>query len=757
MIKRDKPHPLPGDEIDGSISWDLSLTIIRSAIAILLTGSFSFLVAVLIGTPHQFMRAIGPVTVALIAAAGWYFRSQGRIQEAINVLAFGTWTAVTAMAIFDGGVHSTVVITYPLIILMIGWLVGSRAAMVVTVVTIIATAGFVLGESRGILPNPMLAKPVYYGIVQAGVFFLSAVLIIQLVHAYQGRMEELTRRAIDLNEQQTELHRAQAVANIGSWVYDFTADTMRSSAENCRIFGLPEGTSGNHDTYQSRVQFQDRSSVDRAWKAALKGDAFDHQHRIVVGQVFRWIRQKAEFEFAADGTPLRAVGTTQDITERKNAEEKIEELAFYDQLTGLPNRTLLLDRLKQTMTISSRNGMYGALLIIDLDNFKTLNDTLGHERGDQLLKQVALRLTNCVRAGDTVARLGGDEFVVMLASLSMDESYAATQTEIVGEKILAALNQTYQIVDVAYHSTSSIGANLFKGHQTEIDDLMKQTELAMYKAKAAGRNTLRFFDPDMEIDVMKRATLEKDLRIAVHEQQFLLHYQAQMAGENLTGAEVLVRWQHPQRSLVSPLEFIPLAEETKLILPLGHWVLETACTQLAVWATRPEMDHLTVAVNVSAHQFRQPDFVEQVLDVLDSTGANPQRLKLELTESLLVEDVEGIIAKMSALKTKGVSFSLDDFGTGFSSLTYLKRLPLDQLKIDQSFVRDILVDSNDAAIAKTIIALAQSLGLGVIAEGVETADQRDFLASSGCHFYQGYFFSKPLPLEGFEAFAQSRL
>lgn|GEM_PF-6235065 len=443
-----------------------------------------------------------------------------------------------------------------------------------------------------------------------------------------------------------------------------------------------------------------------------------------------------------------------DISERKKAEEKINELAFYDQLTGLPNRTLLLDRLKQTMTATSRTGNYCALLFLDLDNFKTLNDTLGHEMGDLLLKEVAQRLTACVRAGDTSARMGGDEFVLVLTNLSMDKRAAANQAEVIGEKIIAALNESYLLKDISYNNTPSIGATLFSGDQAEIEGLLKQADIAMYRAKDAGRNTIRFFDPDMEVIVKKRAALEKDLRNAIHENQFLLHYQAQMAGGKLTGSEVLVRWQHPERGMVSPADFIPLAEESRLILPLGQWVLETACWQLAKWAAHPDMSHLTVSVNVSAYQFHQADFVDQVLDVLNKTGANPQLLKLELTESLLVSKVEEIIEKMFALKVKGVGFSLDDFGTGYSSLSYLKRLPLDQLKIDQSFVRDVLTDSNDATIAKTVIVLGQSLGLNVIAEGVETAEQQNFLAGAGCHAYQGYFFSKPLPLKSFEEYAR---
>ena len=446
---------------------------------------------------------------------------------------------------------------------------------------------------------------------------------------------------------------------------------------------------------------------------------------------------------------------SREVTERIQAEEKINELAFYDQLTGLPNRTLLMDRLRQAITASERDGSFGALLFIDLDNFKTLNDTLGHDQGDMLLKLCSQRLTTNVRAGDTVARLGGDEFVIVLSDMGTCDQEAAKHTETVGEKLLSELNQLYQLDTVTYRTTQSVGATLFGGRGENIDELLKQADLAMYKAKEEGRNRLCFFDPEMEVVVTTRAALEKDLREGIRELQFLLYYQAQIADiDRLTGAEVLLRWQHPLRGIVSPAEFIPLAEETGLILALGHWVLETACSQLATWAKQPAMAHLMLAVNVSAHQLHHPDFVAQVLAILKRTGANPRRLKLELTESLLVENVEDIIQKMSALKAKGIGFSLDDFGTGYSSLSYLKRLPLDQLKIDQSFVRDILVDANDAAIAKTIVALANSLGLSVFAEGVETEAQRDFLARSGCHAYQGYFFSRPIPLADFETLAR---
>jgi diguanylate cyclase (GGDEF)-like protein/PAS domain S-box-containing protein len=445
------------------------------------------------------------------------------------------------------------------------------------------------------------------------------------------------------------------------------------------------------------------------------------------------------------------VGTMNDISQRKEAEEEIRHLAFYDALTQLPNRRLLTDRLKQAMTASTRTGHCGALLFIDLDNFKTLNDSLGHDKGDLLLQQVAERLVQCVREGDTVSRFGGDEFVVMLEDLSDNLAEAATQTRVVGEKILAMLDQLYVLDGYKYHSTSSIGATLFQDHTDSMDELLKQADLAMYQAKDAGRNVLRFFDQGMQAVANARAALEADMHQALRENEFVLYYQPQVDSDGkLTGAETLVRWQHPRHGLVPPAEFIPLAEETGLILPLGHWVLETACAQLVAWSSRPELADITLAVNISARQFRHPDFAYQVLTIIKKSGANPQKLKLELTESLLLDDVVDIISKMSALKAEGVGFSLDDFGTGYSSLTYLKRLPLDQLKIDKSFVQDVLTDPNDAAIARTIVALARSMGLSVIAEGVETEAQRDFLASEGCDAYQGYLFGRPMPIQKFE-------
>jgi diguanylate cyclase (GGDEF)-like protein/PAS domain S-box-containing protein len=562
----------------------------------------------------------------------------------------------------------------------------------------------------------------------------------------------------------TERMRTEAELRIAAVAFESREGTLVTDAEGTILRVNQAFVKATGYTSEEMVGRNPRLLKSGRHSADFYREMWDSVRRTDGWQGEIWDRRKSGDEYLkwltisavrdVKGAVTHYIGTQLDITERKKAEEKIRELAFFDQLTGLPNRTLLADRLKQTMAASSRSGQYGALLFIDLDNFKTLNDTLGHDIGDQLLKQVSQRLMESVREGDTVARLGGDEFVVVLAGLAELPGEAASSVETVAEKVLDSLCQPYRLGNVHHRSTASIGVTLFRGDATTIDELMKQADLAMYKSKEAGRNLVGFFDPTLASAVKERAALESDLRHALDERQFLLHYQPQTSGGKLTGAEALVRWLHPQRGLVQPGEFIAVAEESELILPLGDWVLKTACMQLLEWAGRPEMANLTVSVNVSARQFRQPDFVDQVLAVLNSTGANPQLLKLELTETLLVANVQDIIEKMSALKARGVGFSLDDFGTGYSSLSYLKRMPLYQLKIDRSFVRDVLVDPNDAAIARTIVALGQSLGLVVIAEGVETVEQREFLAASGCQAYQGYLFSRPLPIAEFEKFAR---
>ncbi len=437
--------------------------------------------------------------------------------------------------------------------------------------------------------------------------------------------------------------------------------------------------------------------------------------------------------------------------EHERAEEQIEHLAYHDPLTQLPNRRLLQHRLERALAEGAHQSSFGALLFVDLDNFKILNDTRGHIMGDQLLIEVAHRLITCVGPQNTIARVGGDEFMVLLGNLGNSAHEAAQRSKAVAENILQELNKPYFLDEYEHHNTLSVGIALFRGLQNSLEAIMRQADIALYQAKKDGRNTLRFFDPNLEAALAARAALEMALRRAIGQQQFFPYYQPQFEKvRGLVGAELLLRWRHPERGQVSPAEFIPLAEESGLILPIGQWILETACFRLKQWACHPHTRELNLAVNVSQYQFRQPDFVDQVRLALEKSGAPPSHLKIELTESLLIDDIEGSIKKMHSLKALGVVFSLDDFGTGYSSLSYLTRLPLEQLKIDMSFVRNLPYSHNDAAVVQAIINLAKSLGLSVIAEGVETESQRAFLEEHGCTTYQGHLFSRPIPLKEFE-------
>ena len=487
---------------------------------------------------------------------------------------------------------------------------------------------------------------------------------------------------------------------------------------------------------------------------SLKNDGFwqgDIRNRRKDGSVYTE-RLNISSVKSLDDRVSHYVASFTDITNEKEMADKIDHLAYYDSLTNLPNRRLFQNRLERALLRINRNKVSGALLFIDIDNFKTLNDTLGHDIGDLLLIQVAARLVDCLRESDTVARLGGDEFVVVLEGLNFDLKQAAIQAKAVGEKIIQTLKQNYTLGKNDYHSTSSVGIALFNNNENSVDELLKQADIAMYASKDAGRDSLHFFNPETQATIIAHNKLKADLIRAVAENQFKLYFQLQATHDHRAiGAEVLLRWEHPNRGLVSPMEIIPLAEQTRLIIPIGQWVLETACAQLKLWADSPHTCQLQLAVNISAHQFREADFVEQVCSMLEKYAINPDRLKLELTESLLHDNIDDVIKKMHQLKKVGVSFSMDDFGTGYSSLAYLTQLPFDQLKIDQSFVRNMDAKPADAVIVQTIIGMARNLGMEVIAEGVETEEQRAFLERHRCPAIQGYLFSKPVPVDQFEA------
>jgi diguanylate cyclase (GGDEF)-like protein/PAS domain S-box-containing protein len=542
-------------------------------------------------------------------------------------------------------------------------------------------------------------------------------------------------------------------ANLGLWEWHMPSDRRTVDGRAAAMLGYTEDelNAGAID-WRGMVKPEDIPAMEAALAAHLADGArsFEAEYRMRhrAGQ-WIWVQSRGRVvERTADGTPLRMLGTRMDISARKLAEAEIAHLAFYDGLTNLPNRRLLLDRLHHAIAKAARGNLSGAVLFVDLDNFKSLNDTMGHDMGDRLLEMVAFRLSEVTRESDTVARLGGDEFVILLEDLGADQRQAMDNAAAVAGKVLDSLSRCYLLDGHELRSTPSIGVVLFGDEHHTINDLLRQADMAMYEAKAAGRATFRFFDPRMQVALDASATLEADLRHALLRSELRLYYQPVVDNSaRIIGAEALVRWQHPQRGLIGPGEFIPQAEKSGLIVDLGEWVLEAACRQLVQWSASADSAHLTMAVNVSARQFRQAAFVEQVLAVLERTGADPRLLKLELTESMLLADMDDVIARMTTLKAHGVGFALDDFGTGYSSLGYLKLLPIDQLKIDRSFVHDMLHTRHASSIVRAIITLAYSMDLAVVAEGVETREQWSELEAFGCNAFQGYLFGRPVPVE----------
>lgn len=548
-------------------------------------------------------------------------------------------------------------------------------------------------------------------------------------------------------------------SNDAAWDWDLVSDELYYSPRWMQMLGYQEGELATDAGLWRRLAHpRDRGPVGGFLEKVLAGPQTSYEVEFRLRHKLGHYVPVLSRGFVlrdAQGRAIRISGTNTDLTERKRAQREIHKLAYYDSLTGLPNRQLLMDLLGTAVASSQRTHQRGALMFIDLDDFKTFNDTQGHSAGDALLRTVARRLRQCVRAGDVVARLGGDEFVVVLQGLGEDPEGALLIAEGVARNIRLALTQPFRVAKRVHHCTLSIGIALFEDVPMAVDSVLRHADLAMYQAKAAGRNTLRFFDQDMQRSAEERMSMEGDLRHALASRQVSLHAQPQVDAEGrATGAELLMRWQCPRRGWVSPAVFIPIAETTGAILELGRWVIETACQTLARWAGDPALSRLSLSVNVSVRQFSDPEFLPHVLALIDRHGLAPGRLKVEITESLFAEDMAMVVSKMDALRAAGVRLSIDDFGTGYSSLAYLSRMPMDELKIDRSFVSQALTRDSDAAIVQIIISLARNLGLEVVAEGVETAAQREFLTQRGCGSFQGYLFSRPLLLTDFEAWAR---
>lgn len=624
----------------------------------------------------------------------------------------------------------------------------------------------------------LVSNAALYGHITSRVFlyFISVVpLVLFLAAVWLERMRRRTQRleadVLESNRNRVELQGQNNALTIEIANRQALEQALRKSEERYRAYveHAPEGIFVADKTGRfvavnpsaCLIVGYSRAELLNMGIADLSPSGSVREHRALFEKVLQTGREDVELTVRkSDGTlivsSLRAIalpdGTVMsfcvDITERKEAEERIHQLAYFDPLTGLPNRRLLLDRLRQAA--AGRGRDYGAVLMLDLDHFKDLNDTQGHDIGDRLIAEVAGRLTKSARREDTVSRLGGDEYVIVAEGLGSEESAAAVRAEIIAEKVHKAISRPYALVNgrTAYQTTCSIGVTLFGGEETSVDALLKQADVALYQAKNAGRNTIRFFNPEMQAAIDARMKMEASLRRAIRRKELQLYYQPQVDRDGrIYGAEALLRWFPANAEPVPPSCFIPLAEGTKLIVPIGDWVFQKACAQLQRWQADPRTAALTLSINVSGRQFHQPDFVERVSAHIERFRIEPSRLKLELTESVLLERVEEVIARMQRLKDLGVGFSLDDFGTGYSSLSYLKRLPLDEVKIDQSFVRDITRDQNDAAIVRAVLAMSQSLGLTVIAEGVETEAQRAFLSTYGCEHYQGYLFGEPAPIE----------
>ncbi len=595
-------------------------------------------------------------------------------------------------------------------------------------------------------------------VIVAGVSFVIVAFLLLRSRTLSQRVQSAEQQQAMLTKHVGLLRQSQRIARTAEWVWTVESDVIEWSDEIFEMLGYEPGSFKlDREFYISRIDPDDRDEFESAMTQLLEKNAVSSiEYRISSStNETLWIEQHAELCQGAAGGEKYVVGVCKDISQRKITEENLKYLAHHDGLTGLANRNYFVDQLRKTFALARRQHNHGALLFFDCDHFKAINDSLGHQVGDKILKLIGERLTSNIRVEDEAARLGGDEFVVMLVNLGRDQRIAAERAQSIAEKLKDLLLIPYELDGDFHHLTPSIGVSLFPQEGQTADDAMKHADTAMYRAKDAGRNTVRFFMPSMQEEVEQRLRTQTELRRAIINDELELHYQPQIsATEGVTGVEALIRWNHPERGMVFPGDFIEIAEESGLIIPMGEWVLKNGLEQLKRWQAEG-LELGVLAINVSPKQFHQGGFVEYVKGLLNHMQMSGDALELELTENVLLNQTAETVSKMEALKEVGVLFSIDDFGTGYSSMAYLKQLPLDRLKIDKSFVSDITTDINDAHIVKTIIGMAHNLGLELIAEGVETREEMDFLLENGCYNYQGYYFSRPIATQKIVEFCNS--
>ena len=590
----------------------------------------------------------------------------------------------------------------------------------------------------------LIQKIIFLFVFVTAVLGIAAVFLIKLLHSKDQEVEQ--------NQNQLRVLASSFNLQEGIIICDENGLIIKTNQAFSNITGYSaEEALGRNPRFLSSGR-HDASFYTEMWKSLLANGKWDGEvwNRRKTGEIYPENLAIVIIKDSEKKT-INYVASMTDITKRVADSEEIKQLAFFDSLTGLPNRRLLLDRLAQTLHSNERTGNHGALLFLDLDNFKAINDSYGHDSGDLLLQQAAVRIVDSVRAIDTVSRIGGDEFVVILQSLNQQESEAVIEAEIIAKRILYSLNVPYKIKGRDDLCSTSIGATIFQSNADSID-VLKQADIALYKAKESGRNVLFFFDPIMQTIINEQAEIKRDLKEALLQHQFELYYQVQVDNNGApVGAEALLRWLHPTKGYISPADFIPIAEESQAIISIGDWVIDAACAQLKQWESNELTRTLSLSVNISAKEFRAENFVEKLKMTIRHHAINPSKLRFELTEGMLISDINGAIETMNKLNELGIYFELDDFGTGYSSLQYLKRLPVYQLKIDRTFVRDVVESVNEQGIVRAIIAMAEALQIRVLAEGVETKAQRQHLADIGCNYFQGYLFGKPVPIDQFEA------